>query len=125
MVRLQVAGADVRRHDDDRVLEIDDAAFAVGEATIVHHLQKNVEDVGMRFFDFVEEHDRIRTAANLLGELSAFFVADVARRRADQARDRMLLHVLGHVDAEQGVLVVEQKFGEGAGEFGFADARWA
>ena len=76
----------------------------------------------MRLFDFVEEHDRIRTAAHLLGELAAFFVADVAGRRADQARDGVLLHVLGHVDAHHGVLVVEQKFGESAGEFGFADA---
>ena len=79
----------------------------------------------MRLLDFVEEHDRVGTAADLLGELAAFFVADVARRRADQARDRMLLHVFGHVDAQQGALVVEEKFGEGAGEFGFADAGWA
>ena len=122
---LQKRGADVRRHDQDRVLEIDDAAFAVGEAAVVHDLQENVEDVGMRFFDFVEQHDRIGTAANLLGELSAFFIADIARRRADQARDGMLLHVFRHVDAEHGVLVVEQKFGESAGQFGFADASGA
>ncbi len=123
MIGLQVSRADVRRHDDDRVLEIDDAAFAVGEAAIVHHLQENVEDVRMRLFDFVEEHNRVGTTANLFGQLSAFFVADVSWRRADQASDRVLLHVFGHVDAEHGVLVVEQEFGERAGEFGFADAR--
>jgi len=37
----------------------------------------------------------------------------------------VLLHVFGHVDANHGALVVEEKFGKGAGEFGFADAGWA
>ena len=79
----------------------------------------------MRLFDFVEEHDRIRTAAHLLGELSTFFVTDISRRRANQARDRMLLHVFRHVDAQQGVLIVKKKFGESAREFGFAHAQSA
>jgi hypothetical protein len=54
---LQERRADVRGHDEDGVLEIDHAAFAIGEAAVVHHLQQDVEDVGMRLFDFVEEHD--------------------------------------------------------------------
>ena len=40
---------------------------------------------GMRLLDFVEQHHAVRPAADLLGELAAFFVTDVARRRADQA----------------------------------------
>ena len=63
---LQELRADVRRHDDDGVLEIDDAAFAVGQAAIVHDLQQDVEDIGMRLLDLVEQHDRVRTAAHLL-----------------------------------------------------------
>ncbi len=78
----------------------------------------------MRFFDFVEEHDRIGMPPHRLGELSAFFVADVSRRRADETRDGMLLHVFGHVDADHGALVVEKKFGKCARQFGFADAGW-
>ena len=120
---LQELRPDVRRHDDDGVLEIDHAAFAVGQAAVVHHLQQDVEYIRMRLFDLIEEHDRVRTATNLLGQLSAFFVADISRRRADQACDGMLLHVLGHVDAQQRVLVVEQEFGERTGEFGLADTR--
>ena len=34
----------------------------------------------------------------------------------------MLLHELAHVDADHGVLVVEQHFGERLAELGFADA---
>ncbi len=37
------------------------------------------------------------------GELAAFLVADIARRRADQAGDGVLLHELAHVDAHHGV----------------------
>ena len=34
----------------------------------------------------------------------------------------MLLHVLGHVDLDERVLVAEQELGERAGELGLADA---
>ena len=56
------------------------------------------------------------------GELAAFFVAHVAWRRADHARDRMLLHVFGHVQADHGALVVEQKLRQRARQFRFSDA---
>ena len=42
-------------------------------------------------------------------------VADVSRRRADQPRDGELLHVLGHVDAHDVMLVVEEALGQGLG----------
>ena len=76
----------------------------------------------MRLLDFVEQHHGIRPAAHLLGELAALFVAHVSRRRADHARHRMLFHVFGHVQADDGALVVEQKFRERAREFRLADA---
>src|SRR6185295_9732448 len=52
---LQKGRADVRSHNDDRVAEINGAAAAVGQASIVHHLQQDVEYVGMRLLDFVEQ----------------------------------------------------------------------
>ena len=114
--------AQVRGHDEHRVFEIDGAALGVGEAAVVHDLQQDVEDVGVRLFDLVEEDDGVGTAAHGLGELAAFVVAHVAGRRADETRDGVLLHVLAHVDADHGLLVVEEKLGEGAGGFGFAHA---
>src|SRR5690606_6742847 len=42
-------------------------------------------------------------------------------RSTDQSRHRMLLPVLGHVDANHGVLVIEEEVGERLGEFGLAD----
>ena len=54
VVGLQITRPDVRSHDQNRVLEVHHAAFAVGEAAIVHDLQQDVEDVGMSLFDLVE-----------------------------------------------------------------------
>ena len=63
----------------------------------------------MRLLDLVEQDDLIGTAAHGFGERAALLVADIARRRADQPRDRVLLHVLGHVEADHRGLVVEQE----------------
>ena len=78
-----VLRTDVGGHNDDRVLKIDRSPLPVRDPTVIEHLQQYVENVRMRFFDFVEEHDRIRLAPNCFGKLPPFFVADVARRSAD------------------------------------------
>ena len=77
---------------------------------------------GMRLLDLVEQHHLIRPPPHRLGERAAFLVADIAGRRADQARDRMLLHVFRHVDADERRLVVEQEFRERLGQLRLADA---
>ena len=57
------------------------------------------------------------------GQLAALVVAHVSRRRADQASHGMFFHILAHVDAHQGLLVVEEKLGERASGLGFSHAR--
>ena len=76
----------------------------------------------MGLLDFVEQDYGIGTPAHSLGELAALFVADVARRSADQSANGVLLHVFRHVDSDHRLLVVKQEFGERAGRFGLADA---
>ena len=51
--------------------------------TVVQHLQKNVEHVGMRLLDFIEKHDGIRVTAHLLRKLSAVVKAHISGRRTD------------------------------------------
>jgi hypothetical protein len=118
----QVGGAEVGGHDQHGVAEVDRAALAVGEATLLEDLQQRVEHVGVGLLDLVEEHHRERLAPHGLGELAALLVADVAGGRAHQAADRVLLHVLGHVEADQRLLVAEEELGEGLGQLGLADA---
>jgi len=69
-----------RGHDDDRVLEVHPVAQAVGEMAVLEHLQQDVEDIGMRLLDFVEQHDRVGVSLHFLGELTAFLVAHVPGR---------------------------------------------
>jgi len=45
----------VRGHDDDRVAEIHRPPLVVGQATVVEHLQQDVEDIGVRLLDLVEQ----------------------------------------------------------------------
>src|SRR5438105_4079689 len=68
----------------------------------------------MRLLDLVEEHDAVRPPPHRLGELPALVVADVARGRADQARDGVPLLVLRHVEAHHRALVVEHELRERA-----------
>jgi len=75
----------------------------------------------MRFLNFVEQHNRVRPAPDRFGKLTAFLVTNISRRRTDQSRHGVFLHVLTHVDPDHRVLVIEQKFGERAGQFRFAD----
>jgi len=51
---------------------------------VFQYLQQHIEDIGVSFFDFVEQHHGVRTAAHCLRELSAFVVADVAGRGTDE-----------------------------------------
>ena len=118
-------GAQVAGHDDDRVPEIDGSAVAVGQAPVLQDLEQDIENVGMGLLDLVEEHHPVRPAAHRLGELAALVVAHVARRGADEPRDGVLLHVLGHVDTDHVGLVVEHELGQGLRQLRLANARRA
>src|SRR5579885_1607778 len=117
----EVGGAQVRGHDQHGVAEVDRAPLGVGEATLLEDLQQRVEDVGVGLLDLVEEHHRERLAAHGLGELAALVVADVARGGADEPADRVLLHVLGHVEADHRLRFAEEELGELLGQLGLAD----
>ena len=105
--------ADVARHNDDGVLEIHRAALRVGEAAIIENLQQRIENFRMRFFDFVEQNHRIRATAHGFGQLPAFIITDVARRRANHPAHIEVLGVLAHIKTHERTFIIEQEFGEG------------
>src|SRR5260370_34002657 len=90
----------------------------------MERVKERDKHVLVRFFYFVEENDRIRPAPDRFTQLAAFLVTDVTRRRTDQSRDGVFLHVFAHVDPDHGVLVVEQKFRERARKLGFTNTGW-
>ena len=106
----------------DRVLEVDGAALGVGQPAVVEDLQQDVEDVGVRLLDLVEQEHGVGPPAHRLGQLTRLLVADVTGRGADQPADRVPLLELGHVEADHRVLVTEQRLGERARELGLPDS---
>jgi hypothetical protein len=105
---VQVRRTQVRRHHDDRVPEIHDATLAIGEATIVQHLQEKRHEFTRSLFDLVDEHDTVGLPADVFGKLATRVVPDVARGRSNEPRDGMLLGVFRAVDANHSVWRVEQ-----------------
>src|SRR5208283_3417429 len=97
-------------------------AEAVGELAVLEDLKENVEDIGMGFFDLVEQDDGVGRTLDALGELAALLVADVSRRRSDQLADGVLLHELRHIEADEGLVRAEEEVRKGARHLGFADA---
>src|SRR4029077_12255536 len=71
--------------------------------------------------DLVEQDDRVWPPVDGLGELAALMEADVARRRADQPGHGVSFLVFAHVDADHGVVVVEQELRQRASQLGLAD----
>src|SRR5512135_2475452 len=82
---VQPARSYIARHDNDGIFEVDGTPLTIGQATIIKQLQQDVEDFRSGFFDLIEEHDAVRAAAHGLGQLPSLFVANIARRRTDQA----------------------------------------
>jgi hypothetical protein len=102
------------------VPEVRLAARVVGQRRVIHHLQEDVHHVEMRLLDLVEEHDVIRMLPHRIDQKAALLEPDISGRRADQARHRVLLHVLAHVEAGE---LVAQVNCELTGELGLADPR--
>ena len=116
--------ADVAGQNDDGVLERHHPAAAVRQPAVVEDLQQQIEYVRMRLFNFVKQYDRIGLASDTLGELSAPLVkADVSRRRADKLGDRILLHIFGHIQPHEHLLVAEHTLGKRLGKIGLSHAR--
>ena len=95
-----------------RVAEVDPAALGVGQVPVLEDLEQDVEDLGVRLLDLVEQDHGVALAPHGLGQLAALVEADVAGRRADQAADVVALHELAHVDLDERVLAAEHELGE-------------
>ena len=119
---LDHLAAEVGGHHDDGVLEVHRPPLPVRHAPVVEHLQQDVEHVRVRLLDLVEQNHAVRLATHGLGQVTALVVTDVAGRRADETRDRVLLHELAHIDADQVFLRIEEEGGQGLAQLGLADA---
>ena len=117
---IHLEGTGVGRHHDDDVAKICLAPVVVRQRAVIHHLQQQVEHVRVRLLDLIEQQHRMWMFGDRLGQQAALVESDVARRRADQSRNRMPLHVLRHVEADE---LHAHRNRQLARDFGLADAR--
>ena len=76
-------------------------AVVVGQLPVVHDLQQDVVEIGMRLLDFVEQQHAMRMLVDGVGQQAALIEADIAGRRADQPAHRVALHIFRHVEAHE------------------------
>ena len=120
-----LTSAHVGRHDNHGVAEVDRLALAVGKAALLEHLQQDVEDVGVRLFDLVEQHDRVRMATHSLGKLAALVVTHITRRATNELGNLELAAELRHVKADERVLAAKQILGKRLCKLGLTGTRRA
>ena len=77
---------------------------------------------GWAFSISSKQHHAVRPAAHRLGQLAAFLIADIARRRTDQAADIVALHELAHVELDQRLFAAEHELGQRLGQQRLAHA---
>ena len=87
-----------------------------GDARVVQHLEKEVEDEGMRLLDLVKEERSLRDAGQRTAEQP-----DFTGLLADQFFDGGLILIFGHIEAN-GLQTVEKVRGENIRQFGLPDA---
>ena len=85
--------AEVARHDDDRVAEVDHTTLAVCEPTVVEDLQEQRDELARRLLYLINEDDGVRFPTNVFGELTALVVTDVAGWCTNESRDGVLFRV--------------------------------
>ena len=105
-------------HDDDYVAEIGLSPVVIGQSAVIHDLQQNVENVGVRLFNFVEKEYRVGLFGDRFGQQAALLKSHITRRRTNQAGNGVPFHVFGHVEADQ---FNAQKISQLFGNFGFSD----
>jgi hypothetical protein len=144
---LHIGHAQVAGADEDGVGEVDDLAVTERQLAVVHDAQEDQEDLGASLVQLVQKDNRdrhVRTTLEVLqvvvGELgvvvlliggdlvavvASTLVVDVAAAGTLEVADRVLVHVLGHIDALIGLGVAVDEFGQELDRVGLAGARLA
>ncbi len=98
---FSLADTGVSGHDQHHVAEVRFATIVVGQHTVIHHLQQQVEDIRVCFLYLIQQHHRMRMLNHRIRQQAALIKADVTRRRTNQTADGVTLHILGHIKAQQ------------------------
>ena len=109
-------------HDQHHIAEIRFTPVIVGQRAVIHHLQQQVKDIRVCFFDFIQQQYRMRMLNNSIGQQTALVETDIPRRRTNQAADGVAFHIFGHIKTQQ---FNAECFGQLHRDFGLTDASWS
>ena len=96
--------------------------MGIAEPSLIQDLQQQIHNLRMRLFDLIKQHHRIGAAAHLFGQLACLIVSHIAGGRTDHFRNRMLLHVFGHIQPDQCFRGVEHLLRQHLDQLCFAHA---
>ncbi|MNF28321.1 hypothetical protein D3C84_89960 [compost metagenome] len=115
-------GAGVGGEQDERVLEVDQAAFAIFHQALVENLEEDFMDIRVRLLHLVQQHHAVGLAPHRLGQHATFAIADIAGWGALEGGHGVRFLELAHVDGDDVLFAAVQGFGKGQGGFRLADA---
>mmetsp|Transcript_8673 Transcript_8673/g.17171 ORF Transcript_8673/g.17171 Transcript_8673/m.17171 type:complete len:240 (+) Transcript_8673:422-1141(+) len=104
----QILATNIGGHDDDCVTEVHQSTLTISKATIVKHLKQHIENITVRLFNLIKKNHSVRTALYSFCKLATFFVTHIAWSSTNQARNRVLLHVLRHVNTNHAIRVIKE-----------------
>ena len=114
--------AGIGSHDNDGVFKVYLPAVGIGHLSIVQNLEQNIEHIGVGLLNLVKENNAVGLSADFFCQLTRLIIANIARRRSHQPGNRVLFHVFGHVQADQGIWRVKQIVGQLLYQLGLAYA---
>ncbi len=98
---LQITGTSITGHDNDNISEINRFAILICQTTRIHHLQQNIENVRMGFFNFIKQQHRMGVLINRISKQSALVKTHISGRRTNKPRNRVAFHIFRHVKADE------------------------
>ena len=84
----------------------------ISQSALIENLQQQIENFWVGLLHLVEQNDGIGPATDSFRQLTTLLVADIPRRGTNQARYGELLAVFTHIDAHEGLLVIEEVIGK-------------
>ena len=76
----------------------------------------------MCLLNLIKQYDRIWFSSHCLGQLAAFLVTNISRRRSDQTRYGMFLHIFTHINTYDILFIVKQILGKALRKLRLSDA---
>ena len=100
--------------------EINRAPLGITEPAVVQHLQQHIEHIRMGLLHLIKQQQGIGTATHGLRELTAFLVAHIAGRGAEQTGHSVALHELTHVETHHRLLFIKELTRQSLSQLGLA-----